>query len=290
MHWIFIKIISDILSATKHIIMKKVVSSHAPNQSLHLLSIAIVSTPFAGIGLVYCASVTSLLSLLIILLSGISNVIANILYYQAIAIHKPTQLSLISRLSIVVTVLLSTIILHENLSLAQYISCGLSTLGGLSLMTGRIDKRIRLNYKTCIALCSVFWASLNIILTVYLLQSYPLWQTFTMTRIGVVIGTLAFLGLKSIKNNNQVLSSFYSKNGGALIGIQVLYIFILWLRTHAIAETGSATMLAILSGFSPLYVWGLSMITKHEPIQDRTWLKNVFAFLMFLGASFFMTR
>lgn len=286
MSWILIKIVSDLLSAGNVVVAKEMLSHHVPDRRLYLFNVAIVSIPFAALGLFYLANLTSFLHLLVALLIGVSYIIAGHFYYLAMSAGQPSRLSLIARVGPMLTLILSALILNESLTTAQYIGFGFSFLGGLVLVIERSKGTFRSSDGTWHALVSTIAVALSSTFTVYLLQRYSLWETFTMTRVGVVFGTLALLGPRGTWNTGLAILDLRIPYSGTLLGEQVIRLVSLFLSTIAIAQIGSATLVGVLSGFTPFYVWLIAIAVGHETIRDHKLRTRFLALSMLLVSSY----
>jgi hypothetical protein len=77
-------------------------------------------------------------------------------------------------------------------------------------------------------------------------------------------------------------------HSGILLGEQLIRLVSWLLHTTAVAQIGSATLVQVLSGFMPLYVWGLAIATRHETVRTHELWRRLLALMMLLGSSYLM--
>jgi uncharacterized membrane protein len=287
--WIMLEIISNILAACNVIIAKMMYTEHLPNWRPYIFSAALVSVPAAGCGFIYLGT-SEVFFMCIAFVAGMFYITAGYFYYRAMAIAQPLQLSLISRCSPAFTLTLSAILLHERLTLAQYIGFGITMGGGLVLVIEHYKGVVQFNQGSQDAIISAICGAMSGTFTVYLLQHYSLWQTFTMTRVGVVLGACALLGPRGLRYSVKIIWAMRQTYSGVLLGEQIIRLISLCLHVAAVAKVGSATLVEVLSGFSPLYVWSIAIAIGHETVRSPARRGQIIAFMMLLGGCYLMTR
>ncbi len=291
MSWILIKILSDLLASSNVIIAKVMLSNHVSERRLYILSVMIVSTPFAILGLIELANSTQIIDVLIALIVGMSYIASGHFYYRAISEGQPSRLSMLFRLGSVFTLILSIIILQESLTIDQYFGFALSFLGGTIILTERSWKNLGSDQSSHYALASALCGALSTALTVYLLrQGYSVWQTFTITRVGVIIGTIVLLTPNGTWTAVKMILNLRRLYSGTLLSEQIIRLISLYLQTISVYQIGSATLVAVLSGFMPLYVWLIGAVSKQEPIKDDKLTSRLLSLLAFVISSYLMAR
>lgn len=186
MMWILMKIIADVLSAGNTLTVKEMLSSRVRDQRLYLFCVAMVSLPFAAIGIYQLFMLPSLFHVLVALIVGITYITGGHFYYRAMSVEQPSRLSLIFRTGSVFTLFFALIILREQLTVLQYIGCGLSFVGGLILLLERASRHVRFSCDVRYALLCNLSIALSSTLKAYLLRGYSSWDTFVMTRVGLL--------------------------------------------------------------------------------------------------------
>lgn len=287
-NWISIKILSDLLGAGNHVAVKGMLLQQ-PKHDVNLLCVMLVSLPFAIVGLLNLGQFT-LSHILVSVVIGCLYILSGHFYYLGMAHIQSTTVSMVSRLGSIFTLLLSVLILNEVLTLLQILGFILAFVGGITLVGQEIEGLENNKKGIRYALASTLLGSLCSTLTAHLLQHHTLWQTFTITRVGVIIGILGLMGLGGLWRTLLVLYQMCNKFRVYLIVEQLVRLATLYLNTKAISAVGSPSIASVLSGFSPLYVWVLEVIVKREPIQIITVKARLWPFLLLIGSVMLLKR
>ena len=289
MNWIFLELASELLSAGNVVLAKATLTHRVSDRRPYLLSVAIASLPFAGLGVFYLAT-APLPYLLAALFAGIAHISSGFFYYRAMSVEKSSHLSLLFRLGPVFTLVLSAIFIHERLTTAQYAGFGISFIGGVFLVIGQNGGVLRINRSTRDALMTSLMGAILGVLTVYLLRHYTFWQTFLMIRVGAVLGTVLLLGGRGTWNTSRTLLSLPRRDSSILLAEQIIRLGVGFLHTWAVAQIASASLVAVLSGLFPLYVWLIAVLTRQEPPRDTGIGRWLLALALFVIGALLMSR
>lgn len=278
-------IISDCLNVGNSITVNKMLAKR-PDEKPHMLSVAIVSIPFGLIGLFYLLTTLSLAHIGTALLVGVLYSTSGHYFYKINLHEKPLHIMVVLRLCSVLIMILSTFVLKERLSPSQYIGFCLSFIGGLILITNRAKNNFKINKLTLYAGLSTFAGAISSTLTVYLLNYYSLWQTFTVTRIGVVLGIIMWLGIHGSISTFKAMRELEHKQIGILLMEQILRLSSSYLQNFVVSNVGSVTLVSVLSGFKPIYAW---ILTGQASLKNSRIKSNILALLL-LAISYYLMR
>jgi drug/metabolite transporter (DMT)-like permease len=281
--WFVLKLIADLLAAGNAILGKKMLSDYVPDRRPYLFCVGLVSVPFAFIGIGYLTSLPLKYTLTAVVV-GVAYILAGHFYYRAMSAGQPSRLSMLFRLSAVFTLILSAAVLNERLTVGQYTGFGLAFLMGVGLITERGPG----SGGAWDALASALCGAVSGTLALYLLQSYSVWETFCATRIGVVIGMLPLTGWQRTREVGVALLALRRRYRITLIGEQLMRLVSLFLHNMAVAGIGSATLVAVLSGFIPVYVWLMAVLTRQESPHGPYAGRRLLAMVTFLVSAYLM--
>ena len=290
MRWIILKIFADMLSAGNSLTIKKMLSCRVSDQRLHLLSLGLLSLPFTASGLKSLASTSSGAHLWLALFSGIMYVLSGRYYYRAMAVEDASRVSLLLRSRMICILLLSIVFLQEKLTMLQYVGCGLSMAGGLIVTLERVKGRFHLGPGAQAALMCNLCGSLGFIAKAYLLRYYTFWETFSMLRVGTILGIILVLKLRGILEGGRAFSSLRLQDGSVLMAGQLVRFLSALCSTFAFSRVGSVAIMSVLSGLSPLYVKLMEIGTKHTIAWDNGLWRGVAAFTMLLGSAYLLVQ
>jgi len=286
MPWLSIKIFSDLLSAGIMITAKSMLAHHVKDHRLYLLSAALCSLPFSLVGIIYLAGVP-VIDILKSIATGIIFIYSGHFYYRAMSMGIPSRLSLIFRIQPVLVLLLSAFFLSEKLKDLHYLGFSITFIGSIISLWERRGNQSRFHLDPSVrnALIFILLGAVVSILVVDLTQRYSFWQTFTMSHVGTITGIAALLSPRKIIRDIQTLFKLKSNYRSILFSEQVTRVIVGILQTMVIDKIGSATLVSVLSGFSPLYVWIISLAVGHEKFLRHNLNSRVISFLaIIIGA------
>lgn len=290
MQWLLLIVLSDLLSASNVVLAKVMLTQHVLDRRLYIFSAALVTLPFAVVGARELASMRSIQDAAIALAVGMFYIVSGVCYYKAMAAEKAFHVSVILRLSPVAILIMSVVAVNERLSAEQYFGFGLTVAAGLALTVRRASASMRLSRGLGIGSLGMLSGAVASTLTAYLLEHYQPFEVFTVTRVGMVIGTLLILRPVGTADTCYSFLHLSRRHCCMLLLEQIVRLVTLFLHTMAVSNVGSATLVAGLSGFGPLYVWVIGYIRGDEQFQAKKEWIRLGSILMLAAGSFLIAH
>ena len=130
--WFVFALLSAIFAALTSILAKVGINGVNSNLATAIRTVVVVIMAW---GMVYLTNAQngisgiSRKSWIFLILSGLSTGASWLCYYRALQIGEASKVVPVDKLSVVITIVLAVIFLHEKLTIKSVIGCGLITLG-----------------------------------------------------------------------------------------------------------------------------------------------------------------
>lgn len=289
MSWLLLKIAADALSAG-NVILGKSALSRVSDHRLYLLAVGLVSIPVAWPGVGQLLRSQSVSLTLLALCAGACYIFAGHFYYLGMKHAEPLRASLLMHASPVCTLLLSVVVLRDHLTTLQVLGFWLSFAGGLLVSKGQNRGSAAVDGAARYFLASTVMGSLASVISLIILRQYSPWETFTMTRVGVMAGLIVVLGPGGTWKTSMDFGRLRLPHMGILIGEQIIRLLSLWLGTVAVAQINSAALVAVLSGFTPIYVWIIGVLLGWEALRSLATRRYAASLALLFAGAILMVR
>ncbi len=132
--WFIFAILSSIFAALTSILAKIGIDGVNSNLATAIRTVVVVIMAWAMVFLTHSQSgifEISKKSWLFLILSGLATGISWLCYYKALQLGEASKVVPIDKLSVVITLILAFVFLHEKFTIKSFIGCILITLGTL---------------------------------------------------------------------------------------------------------------------------------------------------------------
>ena len=135
--WFVFALLSAIFAALTSILAKVGINGVNSNLATAIRTVVVVIMAW---GMVYLTNTQhgisgiSRKSWIFLILSGLSTGASWLCYYRALQIGEASKVVPVDKLSVVITIILAVIFLHEKLTIKFLIGCGLITIGTLFMV------------------------------------------------------------------------------------------------------------------------------------------------------------
>ena len=135
--WFVFALLSAIFAALTSILAKVGINGVNSNLATAIRTVVVVIMAW---GMVYVTNAQngisgiSRKSWIFLILSGLSTGASWLCYYRALQIGEASKVVPVDKLSVVITIILAVIFLHEKLTIKSLIGCGLITIGTLFMV------------------------------------------------------------------------------------------------------------------------------------------------------------
>lgn len=281
--WLVFKILSDFISAANINLTKALLEHRDRRPELHFFAIGIIATvPFLYSGYLYLLQIESLTVLANIVVYGAGFTVAAFFYYKALATGSPTQLSLIFRLVPVMQLIFSAVLLSEILEINQYLAFLPSLLASYLLIHKDLRRYRTVERSTRYMLVCVTALSLSQTALVPILSACSPWETLCLTKLSLCVCTMLMLSSQGMWRTCAAFFKLPPKTALGLLSEQLLRLLAQVLSLNAIAVIQSVTLVSLISGFSPLYVFSIAVITGQERLLPGEIKEKLVIFLLLL--------
>lgn len=290
MEWLFLRLSADLITAGNVLLGKEMLTRYVPNQRLYLLCVALVSLPFAGWGLLLLAGEADPEAALLALAAGGCYIASGRFYYRAMAVADAVRFGLLLQAGPLFTLPLAVVLLGERFTAGRLLGLAVTFAASTLPLLRQGGGGGWLAPGAAAALASTALGASYGVLNKLLLEHYPVAETFALTRIGVVLGTAALLGLGPTWASGQALRQLPARFQAALLGEQIIRLVVQALLTQALAWSDSAAVVAVLGGFGPLYLWGFSLALGRTSLRDPALPRYLLALGGLLLGALLLTR
>lgn len=285
MEWLLLKIGADLIAAGNVLLGKEMLTRYVPNQRLFLLCVAIVSLPFAGAGMGLLVAHGDGGTLALALGAGGAYIASGYFYYRAMAATDAVRFGLFTQMGPLFTLPLSVAVLGEHLTAGRLVGFIVMFTFSTVPMLGGLPGRSWWAAGPAAALAASALGAGYGVLNKLLLAQFTVGDTFAMTRLGVVLGTVLLLQGAGCWTSGRALVALPWRYQAVLLGEQIVRLGVQALLTQALAWSDSTAMIAVLSGFGPLYVWLFSLALGRTSLRDPHLPRYAIALLgLLLGA------
>ena len=129
--WFVFALLSAIFAALTSILAKVGINGVNSNLATAIRTVVVVIMAW---GMVYLTNTQHGISWIFLILSGLSTGASWLCYYRALQIGEASKVVPVDKLSVVITIILAVIFLHEKLTIKSLIGCGLITIGTLFMV------------------------------------------------------------------------------------------------------------------------------------------------------------
>ena len=135
--WFVFALLSAIFAALTSILAKVGINGVNSNLATAIRTVVVVIMAW---GMVYLTNAQngisgiSRKSWIFLILSGLSTGASWLCYYRALQIGDASKVVPVDKLSVVITIILAVVFLHEKLTIKSLIGCGLITIGTLIMV------------------------------------------------------------------------------------------------------------------------------------------------------------
>ena len=135
--WFVFALLSAIFAALTSILAKVGINGVNSNLATAIRTVVVVIMAW---GMVYLTNAQngisgiSRKSWIFLILSGLSTGASWLCYYRALQIGEASKVVPVDKLSVVITIILAVVFLHEKLTIKSLIGCGLITFGTLFMV------------------------------------------------------------------------------------------------------------------------------------------------------------
>lgn len=297
MDWILFSLIARAFWAGDNIVDKLLIGKYIKNP--YILTLLGGIAPFIIsilILLVYKLEWIGLIPTIVILLAGIIQILAVFAFYKALAKEEVSRVIPLFQFTPVFVLILSAILLKENLTPNQYIGFILILLGGFFISLKKIEGifKLRKAFWWMILSSAIYGVQAIMIKSLYANYSY-----FNLTfyhGIGIFIPTFALLTFSS-KSRNSFTREFSNLNitGWLIVGLASVFIAGAYLSGLWAFRTGSASLISVLRGFQSIFVFIFSLVLSiwlpkilKEELSGGALLTKVIAISLMLVGLFFI--
>lgn len=132
--WFVFALLSAIFAALTSILAKVGIDGVNSNLATAIRTVVVVIMAWGMVYLTNTQHGISGISWIFLILSGLSTGASWLCYYRALQIGEASKVVPVDKLSVVITIVLAVIFLHEKLTIKSVIGCGLITLGTLFMV------------------------------------------------------------------------------------------------------------------------------------------------------------
>lgn len=246
--------------------------------------------------LLYKLEWIGLIPAIVIFLAGIIQIIAVFAFYKALAKEEVSRVIPLFQLTPIFVLILSALLLKENLTTNQYIGFILILLGGFFIGLRRIEGLFKLREAFWWMILSSSIYAIQAIMIKSLYANYSYLDLTFYHGVGIFIPTFALLTFSS-KSRGSFTREFSNLNitGWLIVGLATIFIAGAYLSGLWAFRTGSATLISVLRGFQSIFVFIFSLVLSiwlpkilKEELASGVLLTKVIAISLMLVGLFFV--